>query len=212
MSWAADFYSETGRWWGRAESAIGDRDRARVGSLRRLTATTSGTMLDLGSSYGNTAAAFARAGYTVTGVEISDRIEYAQQHRAPVDAGTLTFVRADFNTFEPRRRFDLVTYWNGFGIGSDAEQRQLLSRIASDWLAPEGWVVMDVFNPVQWMAWAGDISQRAAAPDQGYPFSMSEYTDYDPCRAGSSTPGRWPVTVDSGPSRSGATHRRTYCC
>lgn len=187
MSWVEPFYSETGRWWGAAEGQITARDHGRVDSVRRLTTISSGTVLDLGSSYGNTAAAFALAGFTATGIEMSDRIEYSRQHLDRVagieNAGNLTFVRADFTEFEPPHRFDVVTYWNGFGIGSDADQRRLLSRIAAEWLVPGGWLVMDVFNPVQWIVWAGDHSHRAAAPENGYPYSLSEYTDYDPIRS-----------------------------
>jgi hypothetical protein len=73
-----------------------------------------------------------------------------------------------------------VTYWNGFGVGTDADQRRLLTRIAANWLSPRGWLVMDVFNPVQWIAWADDHSRREAAPGDGYPFALDEYTDYDP--------------------------------
>lgn len=180
MTWVQEFYSETGRWWGGAESGIADRDRARVESLRRLTGVSSGTVLDLGSAYGNTAAAFALAGFAVTGVEISDRIDYSQRHLDEARPGALRFVRADFNEFEPAHRFDVVTYWNGFGIGSDAEQRRLMTRIAADWLTPDGWMVLDVFNPVQWIAWAGQHSHRAAAPEHGYPYNLAEHTDYDP--------------------------------
>jgi SAM-dependent methyltransferase len=184
VPWVEEFYSETGRWWGAAESVIGDRDQARVDSLRRLTGISSGTVLDLGSAYGNTAAAFALAGFAVTGVEISDRIRYSQQHldrvRGTPNAGGLSFVRADFNEFTPQQRFDAVTYWNGFGVGSDADQRRLLTRIARDWLMPGGWIVLDVFNPVQWIGWAGEHSTRTAAPEHGYPYNLAEFTDYDP--------------------------------
>jgi SAM-dependent methyltransferase len=188
VSWAADFHSETGRWWGGAESGITSGDQERVESLRRLTGRMGGSVLDLGSAYGNTAAAFALAGYDVAGVEISDRIDYAQQHLDRVTghpaAGSLSFVQADFTEYRPDRRFDVVTYFNGFGVGSDADQRQLLNRIRSEWLADDGRVILDVFNPVQWIFWAGARSHRDAAPDLGYPFSVSEYTDFDPitCR------------------------------
>lgn len=135
--WIEPFYSETGRWWGGAEAAITERDFERVDTVRRLTSCRRGRLLDLGSSYGNTAA-FALAGYDVTGIEISDRIHFAQQHRNIVastpNAGTLSFIHADFTRAELEQRFDVVTYWNGFGIGTDADQRALLNQIARTWL------------------------------------------------------------------------------
>lgn len=42
--------------------------------------------------------------------------------------------------------FDVIAYGNGFGIGTDLDQRQLLDRIAV-WVRPEGHLLMDVFNP-----------------------------------------------------------------
>lgn len=186
MTWVEPFYSETGTWWGQAESDISQRDYARVETVRRLTGRTGGCLLDLGSSYGNTAAAFALTGWDVAGVEISDRIHFAEQHLQSVagspSAGSLTFVRGDFTTLGIEEPFDVITYWNGFGIGSDLDQRRLLDRIAG-WLQPDGYLVMDVFNPTQWIGWAGDRSHRDAAPDLGYPYSVSEHTDYDPVTA-----------------------------
>ena len=186
MTWVEPFYSETGTWWGQAESAITSRDHTRVETVSRLTGRTDGRLLDLGSSYGNTAAAFALAGWVVTGVEISDRIHFAEQHLRTVAAtstsGSLEFIRGDFSKMACEEPFDVITYWNGFGIGSDLDQRELLDRIAG-WLHPEGYFVMDVFNPVQWIRWAGDQSNRDAAPDLGYPHSVSERTDYDPVTA-----------------------------
>lgn len=186
MTWVEPFYSETGTWWGQAESAITSRDHARVETVHRLTGRTDGHLLDLGSSYGNSAAAFALAGWSVVGVEISDRIQFADHHLATVaaaaNAGALEFIRGDFTTTDWTEPFDVITYWNGFGVGSDVDQRRLLNRVA-DWLQPEGHLVMDVFNPVQWIGWAGDESHRDAAPDLGYPFSVTERTDYDPVTA-----------------------------
>lgn len=122
MTWVEPFYSETGTWWGQAESDISQRDYARVETVRRLTGRTGGCLLDLGSSYGNTAAAFALTGWDVAGVEISDRIHFAEQHLQSVagspSAGSLTFVRGDFTTLGIEEPFDVITYWNGFGIGS----------------------------------------------------------------------------------------------
>jgi len=122
----------------------------------------------------------------VVWVEISDRIHFADQHQQAVaalaTAGSLDFIRGDFTTTVCEEPFDVITYWNGFGIGTDLDQRQLLDRIAG-WLQPDGHLVMDVFNPAQWTLWVGDLSHRDAAPELGYPYSVTEHTDYDPVTA-----------------------------
>jgi 2-polyprenyl-3-methyl-5-hydroxy-6-metoxy-1,4-benzoquinol methylase len=71
MDWAEGFYSTTGRWWGAAESGITQRDHNRVALVRAFCGTEAATMLELGCGYGNTAAAAARDGFRVTGVDIS---------------------------------------------------------------------------------------------------------------------------------------------
>ena len=71
MDWAEGFYSTTGRWWGAAESGIRQRDHDRVAVARAFCGAGAATMLELGCGYGNTAAAAARDGFRVTGVDIS---------------------------------------------------------------------------------------------------------------------------------------------
>lgn len=179
MEWVEGFYSRTGRWWGEAESVISRRDTDRLHLLTRHTEQHPLRILDLGSSYGTTPLVLAEAGHDVTGVEISERITYAQ-HLASPTAGSLEFVHGDFYAFTNDERFDVVTYWNGFGIGSDTDQRRLLRRIADHWLHPDGIALIDVFNPIRCSMWAGDEEIRDARPDAGYPYSVRERTDFDP--------------------------------
>lgn len=94
VDWAEGFYSATGRWWGPAESGITQRDHDRVALVRALCGPEAVTMLELGCGYGNTAAAAARDGFRVTGVDISStRLEFAHRHAEPGDLGSPRFVR-----------------------------------------------------------------------------------------------------------------------
>ena len=77
MQWAKDFYSKTGRWWGPAEANITERDRERAITIKRLIPSVR-KVLELGSGYGNTAAACAEAGIKVVGIEISDRYDFSR--------------------------------------------------------------------------------------------------------------------------------------
>lgn len=179
VDWVRDFYSRTGRWWGVAEAKITDRDHHRVAVLARHGGPDATTVLELGSGYGTTAAALAQDGYDVTAVEISDRVEFA----VPVDPGapgSLVVLNEDFFAVDLPRTFDVVCYWNGFGVGTDADQRRLLTRIAADWLRPGGVALVDVFNPYVWARWDGDEEHLRRDPAAGYHHDLHERTSFDP--------------------------------
>lgn len=183
MDWVEDFYSRTGHWWGEAESGIGDRDRGRVERLQRVCGPEPRRVLELGCGYGNTAAAFAEAGHRVVAVELTDRADRAAVHADRLGPDRLRIVRGDFYTVPIAERFDAVAYWNGFGIGSDADQRRLLRRIAAEWLEPGGTALVDVYNPIVWAGWNGQLELLQANPAAGYRHELQQRTAFDPVTA-----------------------------
>jgi SAM-dependent methyltransferase len=179
MDWAREFYSRTGSWWGKAEARITERDRHRV-CLLRDHGREAGRVLELGSGYGATAAAVTQAGYVVTAVEMSDRADFTSGLARNVDLGSLTVHKADFYEVDLADRYDVVCYWNGFGVGSDADQRRLLVRIASEWLRRDGVALIDVSNPFVWARWDGDEEHLAPDVTAGYDYELGERTRFDP--------------------------------
>jgi SAM-dependent methyltransferase len=180
VEWVPGFYSTTGRWWGGAESAITERDHARAATIARLAGPAPADVLELGCAYAHSAAAAADAGYRVVGIEISDRLDFADRHRA---GRSIELVRGDFYAVDLGRTFDAVVYWNGFGVGSDADQRRLLRRIADEWLRPEGVALIDVANPFGWARWAaeGEGDDHDPDPARGYVHrGIQERIDFDP--------------------------------
>ncbi|WP_249999281.1 cyclopropane-fatty-acyl-phospholipid synthase family protein [Actinoplanes sp. M2I2] len=180
MDWVEGFYSRTGAWWGRAEARIGERDHRRLALLHEHAGVGPRRVLELGSGYGTTAAVAARAGHSVTAVEISDRVDYAAAFVKDVGSGDLTVVKDDFYAVRLEGQFDVVCYWNGFGVGSDADQRRLLGRVVTDWLRPGGVALIDVFNPFVWARWDGDTEHKVADPEHGYEHELFEQTVFDP--------------------------------
>ncbi|MCO1578990.1 class I SAM-dependent methyltransferase [Crossiella sp. SN42] len=174
MDWVRDFYSRTGAWWAEADAQVTERDQRRV-RLLRAHGPAAGRVLELGSGYGTTAVATARAGYAVTAVEVSDRVSAAPG----LTHERLSSVQADFFEVELPGEFDAVCYWNGFGVGSDDDQRRLLTRIAG-WLRPGGVALVDVFNPFVWAGWHGDEEHLLPDPARGYRHELRERTSFDP--------------------------------
>ncbi|ATL68671.1 class I SAM-dependent methyltransferase [Nocardia terpenica] len=179
MDWVREFYSATSRWWAKADAMVTDRDRHRVNLLREH-GGASDRVLELGSGYGATAVALAQAGYEVTAVEISDRIDHFSGSDADVAPGSVTVHKADFYEVCLPGQFDIVCYWNGFGVGSDADQRRLLARIERDWLQPGGVALIDVANPFVWARWDGDEDRLPADPDAGYDYELVQRIRFDP--------------------------------
>jgi SAM-dependent methyltransferase len=181
VEWVRDFYSVTGRWWGRAESPIGPVDRDRVASLHAICGETPKRILELGCGYGGTVAAMTEAGHYVTGVEISDRAEFSEQFVEQLGRAS-RIVKDDFYTVQLDGRFDVVCYWNGFGIGSDNDQRVLLRKVAAEWLTEGGTALFDISNPFVWARWDGDQEHKPERPDDGYDYNLFELTNFDPIR------------------------------
>ena len=145
--WIRDFYTQTAVWWGR--NTDHDRYERTAQTIERLCGSGTKRILDLGSGPGGIAAAMADLGHTVVAVDFSERVRYAQELSQLPRKGSLTVLEADFYTVELEGYFDVVCCWQVFGLGSDMDQRRLLRRMAQDWLAPTGCVLMDVYNPAR---------------------------------------------------------------
>ncbi|GAA4464450.1 class I SAM-dependent methyltransferase [Phytohabitans houttuyneae] len=180
MDWVKTFYSATGEWWGAAEAKITDRDHDRVSLLRQHAGAGSMRVLELGCGYGTTAAALAAAGHVVTAVEVSDRARHAVDFARQATHGRLSIVQEDFYAVRLPQPFDVVCYWDGFGVGTDADQRRLLVRISREWLKPGGVALIDVYNPFVWARWDGDEEHKLPNPDLGYEHELHERTTFDP--------------------------------
>lgn len=113
-------------------------------------------ILELGGGKGYFAVAAAIRGYEVTVVELIDEAaqyihKLAEKYRV---SERITIINEDFYTAKIEDVFDAVCYWDGFGIGSDAEQQTLLNRI-QHWLKPNGIALIDIYTPWFWAKVAG---------------------------------------------------------
>ncbi|MEV6635422.1 class I SAM-dependent methyltransferase [Actinoplanes sp. NPDC051470] len=177
MDWVEEFYSRTGAWWGGAEAVVSDDDRERAGRIRAHTGDGPRKVLELGSGYGGAAVATALAGHDVTAVELGARADHTPR-LAGENGVRVTLVRGDFYTTDPGGPFDVVAYWDGFGVGADDDQRRLLTRIAG-WLTPGGVALIDVYNPFDWAAQHGVREHRDARPGDGYPHELDRLFTFD---------------------------------
>jgi SAM-dependent methyltransferase len=155
MAWVKDFYTKQDEWTGMYSTVTEGSHREQAESVSRRLSGRPGRILELGCGGGQAAMALAEAGHAVIAVDQCARaIAAAREQAAGRFGGRLELVLADFCEASIEGPFDVVAYFDGFGIGSDEDQRCLLRRIR-DWLAPAGAALVDVYTPWYWAMAAG---------------------------------------------------------
>ncbi|MBT8485484.1 MAG: methyltransferase domain-containing protein [Phycisphaerae bacterium] len=163
MDWAKDYYTQQSRTFARA--TVTDQHRRIAQRLHGWCGERDGVrrILELGAGMAGVAAALADRGYDVCAVEFNPAdATLARSLASQPRAGGLTIVEDDFYTVDLPGRFDFIYYWDGFGIGTDDDQRRLLRRIGQDWLAADGRALIDVFSPWNWRRRHGERSTFTA--------------------------------------------------
>jgi len=180
-AWAKDFYTQAGIWWGADPHDDSRIHQNRAAIVERLCGPGRRRVLDLGAGSGFTAAALADAGHSVVGVEFNaTAIRYAQELLPLPRQGSLSILEGNYFTIQPDGCFDVVCWWQGFGLGSDADQRRMLQRIAHEWLAPGGSALIDVYNPAWAARHAGDELRLDALEGVPGSVAMIERCHFDP--------------------------------
>lgn len=146
MEWALEFYDKQNAWSGMYEEEISQTNREKAALISEFAGPGPKRVLELGAGGGHGAAAAADLGHTVVAVELVPRLTARAQELAASRDSQMTVINEDFYTVELDGHFDVVCYWDGFGIGSDEDQRRLLQRIAA-WLTPTGSALIDIGTP-----------------------------------------------------------------
>lgn len=175
MDWALEFYTKQNQWSGVYEEAINEGHRLKAAWIAELMGSGKKRILELGAGGGQVAAAMADLGHDVIAVEQAATLcAHAQTLAAVERLGQLTVVQASFYEVILDGQFDVICYYDGFGVGSDADQRRLLQRIAG-WLTPTGSTLIEIYTP--WYA--------ASVDGRGWTVGQAERRynfDADGCR------------------------------
>ena len=165
MDWVREFYEKQDQWDGAYRREIGPEHQEQALRVDQALKGRKGRVLDLGCGGGQSAASIAALGHQVVGVDFNRSAIGHARELATASEGRMSVVQGDFYEVELEGRFDAITYFDGFGVGTDADQRRLFDRIAA-WLAPAGRVLIDVYTPWYWaqtsgetMAWE-DVARR----------------------------------------------------
>lgn len=181
--WVKAFYDSAADWWGESWYE-GENLKPRLDMVERLIGKAPKNLLELGAGTGETAGYLAAAGYHLTAVDLSTKnfeLLTAVSQKYP----NVSPVQGDFLTVPLSGQFDAVCLFETFGMGSDADQRRLLNRITTEWLAPGGVVLMDVYHPFGPIKCAGDEQSLDRLEEVPGSVDMTERSYYDPVL------GRW---------------------
>ena len=182
-SWVTAFFDSAVEWWGESWYE-GENLQTRLEQVERFSGKAPRSLLELGAGTGETAAFLAAAGYQVTAVDIGEK-NFALLSKLDKQYPGVTALKGDFLTIQIPGRFDAVCLFETFGMGSDAQQRYLLQRIASEWLVPEGIVIMDVYHPFGPIRKAGSVQSLDRLEQVPGSVVMTERSFYD------AVLGRW---------------------
>ncbi len=158
MHWSETFYARQADVPGiytraihSATTELAARVTVHLGGPKRL--------LELGSGGGQFAVAAALLGHDVTALErVPKLVEHACILARDNDVHP-DVQQADFYTVQlPAAHYGTICDWDGFGTGSDDDQRRLLRRVTG-WLAPAGRAYIDVYTPWYWAQAAGKAPQ-----------------------------------------------------
>lgn len=150
MDWVYKFYLNQNKWTGLYRGGVEDNHRENAELVRKFAREKQREVLELGAGGGQNAAALAELGYSVTAVElIPELAEIARKFTRCSPSGKIEVIQGDFYEVDFKRKFDIIVYWDGFGIGSDDDQGRLLKKI-DNWLKDDGFVLIEVYNPIYW--------------------------------------------------------------
>jgi SAM-dependent methyltransferase len=155
MEWVEAFYIKQDEWSGCYTGFPGPEDHQRAQVITTALSEQRGRVLELGAGGGQSALATAKRGHEVTAIELVARAAaHAQTFVSQAAPGTLRILEGSFYTIALHETFDLICYWDGFGVGTDTQQRVLLRRIAH-WLTPSGVALIDINTPWYWAKVSG---------------------------------------------------------
>jgi len=174
MTWIKNFYEKQFLMLDQMYSMNESDQLALLSKIEGLAGRSFNSLLELGAGSGGFAVTAATKGYKVTAVElvpalVEEAIHKKDNMNHSVD---LTVIEGDFNEISLHDQFDVICYLDGFGVGEDSDQIQLLNRI-SHWLKPNGCALIDIYSPWYWSKAAGQ-EMRLGNTERKYDFNFKE--------------------------------------
>ncbi|UCH64565.1 MAG: class I SAM-dependent methyltransferase [Ignavibacterium sp.] len=115
--------------------------------LKNISIAENGNVLDLASGFGRHAILFAKRGFNVTAVDLSESLLSIAKDNAAAEGVNINFVHSDIRQFNPVVYYDLiVNLFTSIGYFEKDEENYFILRKVYDLLAQNGFFVLDYFN------------------------------------------------------------------
>jgi 2-polyprenyl-3-methyl-5-hydroxy-6-metoxy-1,4-benzoquinol methylase len=115
--------------------------------IKHIEIPIKGKVLDLACGPGRHSLLFARKGFDVTGIDLSENLLRVAESSSRKEKLKIQFIKADLRNIELTEKFDLVVnLFTSFGFFEKDEDNFSIFRTASDVLKPGGYFVFDFLN------------------------------------------------------------------
>ena len=107
-----------------------------------------GPILELACGTGRVSLPLAKAGFAVTGTDVSDSMLAEARKKAAAASVAIEWLKADVRSFDLGRKFPLVIFpFNTIAVMHEIEDLEACLASVKRHLAPGGRFIIDVFNP-----------------------------------------------------------------
>ncbi|MFC5602766.1 class I SAM-dependent methyltransferase [Sporosarcina koreensis] len=168
--WVIPFYKKQFEWLRDAEAGMASYLQSDADKIEEQIGGKFETMLDIGAGVGSIARTLDARGISMTTLELVPELVEAARRRSPK---SIDIHEGDFYTYEFSKPFDVVSYFDGFGIGSDDDQLKLLERMKS-WVTDEGSLLIDIYHPHYWRTIAAGQKMKIDDAERIYSFDETE--------------------------------------
>ncbi|MDW0117509.1 class I SAM-dependent methyltransferase [Sporosarcina thermotolerans] len=164
--WVIPFYQKQFEWLQDIEDEMTGYMQKEADTIEEQIGVKFKSMLDIGAGIGSIARTLDARGIAMTTLELVPELVEAAKRRS---SKTIDIHLGDFYTHEFAKQFDVVSYFDGFGIGSDDDQLTLLKRM-KNWVTDDGTIIIDIYNPNYWRNIAAGKAMKIDVAERIYSF------------------------------------------
>ncbi|WP_252504351.1 bifunctional 2-polyprenyl-6-hydroxyphenol methylase/3-demethylubiquinol 3-O-methyltransferase UbiG [Sporosarcina sp. Marseille-Q4943] len=164
--WVIPFYQKQFKWLRDAEAEMANYLQIEANNIEEQIGIEFNSMLDIGAGIGSIARALDARGIAMTTLELVPDLVEAARRRSPK---SIDIHLGDFYTYTFPKQFDVVSYFDGFGIGTDEDQLNLLKRMKS-WVKDDGSLLIDIYHPNYWRTIAAGQKMKIDDAERIYSF------------------------------------------